>query len=308
MARHVLSARTSAARTPAGARVFAGALAGALVAALAGCAASNLFDRAGTADDRAALLRLTVLSSPPEISAADAAEIASASAGLSGERLDELRARADAEQVRGAQTPLFFEAPFGRAFLVAPTSRALALGAPAETCAGIGSAAGAPTPAAAATAALETCLADRSAAERAADCGCRLAAVDDVVLVERDALGFARARSAALYRLGADSAPVALTRYAADGPEPGAGAIQLIGPSAGAEIDIAADGSIVLSSAGAPRLTGRFERIGRRRGRVAGVAALTAPDGTRFALLLGVEPAERRSAGADLLARARSLF
>lgn len=283
-------------------------IAAALTLAMGGCAASGLFaPPEPTADDRAALTRLTRPPSPPVIFAADAAAAREASAALTPERLAELRDRAGAQSVRGAQTPLFFGAAFGRAFLDAPAGRALALGSPAEACASRGSASGDATAADAAGEALRICLGDRTEAEIDAGCGCRVMAVDDVILTGQDGLAYARAVSATLYRLDRGGEAVAAARYIAEGPDPGDGALNLFGPEA-AVLTVGADGAARLDVAGIGALSGQFERIGRRRGRVAGVAALTGAQGARYVLLHGVEPAERRAAGAALIARARTLF
>lgn len=260
------------------------------------------------------LKTLTQPPEPPEITARSAADLTAARVAAAPERLEALANRARARTRPGPELALFFEAPIGRAYLAAGPAKALARGAPAESCPAFGAALAHASRPDAASAALELCLAGLPSDTRA-DCGCRLIAVGDVLLAEASTFEYARTVSARLIGR-ADGAPVDLS-VVIDGPDPsGRGAPEdrrlsvrtVSGPAGVLEIDADGAARLSLGASDAPALyEGQWRAEGFRRGRLAGVAGLTGPSGAPLALLIGYAPAEVSERREELLARAREL-
>ncbi len=278
---------------------------------------------------------------PPEIVAKTPAQAASEAArlapgGVRENLLDAMRENDRTKRIDAPQSPFFFESAIGRAYLaagVAGTSgRALAQGWPSEHCPAFGVALPEPDQATAARVALERCLADMpdSAAK---DCGCRLLALDDVLLAEPEAFVYARGVSALVYHpaSGRSTTLVAEERHPRDmvaevaqtlEPENlsalsrGARRLWLLSPNRpAAAFDMAADGQAALVFVEGTRndltpgrkLIGHWRSDGFRRGRMAGVAQLSDDNGDQYVVLFGYAPAEIDARRSELLAEAKRL-
>lgn len=235
-------------------------------------------------------------------------------------------------RVDAAFIPLLIDTAAGRTFLRAPSDgRALALGAPALSCPAVGLAVRRPDLETAGAAALTDCFdaletAPRIGADADAACGCRLVAVGDTLLAEREA--FARARAVSVVAIDprtrrraplttqitlsdpdlSASAAGDAQRLAAE--HAGAGAYTLrsaVGPVA--ELSIAPDGAArLIRISDDAQFDGLWRAEGLRRGRPAGIAALQSAEGQKMILLFGYEPAEISIRGEELTARAGDLY
>lgn len=233
------------------------------------------------------------------------------------------------DRVDAAFLPLLIDTAAGRSFLRAsPDGRALAMGAPAADCPAIGLAMSAETPAAAADAALGACLNALDAAPRfsTVDCGCRVIALGDVLIAERDAFGHARAVSAIVIDPDSDARIPLSSELTLSSPDLAdsaqmdaavleaelAGSERLVlataaGPAATLETDASGGAVLTMSESGA-RYVGQWRVEGLRRGRQAGVAAVLREDGRPLLLLIGYAPTELLQREDELLAIARSLL
>lgn len=305
--------------------------AGAILTALGGCGGALGPEIGAYRPSVIDAARLVQPPRPPEISAKDERGVEDAASAVAPERLAALAARNGAERFEGPQLPFFFESEIGRGYLKSGPGRAIARGAPAESCPLFGASLDAPDVQSAARAALGECLAQRTKAN--ADCACRLLAADDVLLAERDDFAYARGVAVQAIPLnrrlqpaGPDAPLIAEERF-----QPRAELVEgrrlalasgarrlwligLAGPVAG--LDLEADGAAALTVLeGArdqlkpvKRLEGRWSAEGYRRGRLAERVALSGVDGEKLVLILGYEPAEFEERREDLLRAARALF
>ncbi len=251
------------------------------------------------------LKTLTQPPAPPEIVARSPADPPLAAAGASEDRLAALAGRERAERRPGPEIAFFFESPLGRAYLASGRGKALARGAPADSCPALGASLDQTSPRAAAEQALARCL-DARPAGAELRCGCRLIAAGDVLLAPPETFAYARAIGGRLIaRLDGDriDAPVVI-----DGPdhtETGARGPRRVllrspsGPVGALALD--ADGGATLDL-GARRLSGAWAPEGFRRGRLAGAISLSGADGSRALVLIGYEPAEMAARRDELLA------
>ena len=162
-----------------------------LIGVIASCTGSRGgteagFSRSATTPD---LQSLVVPEIPPRIVANTGTEIARARRAV--ERLDRAALARQQGTRRSAAAGLGYLAasPVGKAFLEHRQHRALARGAPPAQCSATGVAGAQSTPARAAGAALGTCLSRLP--EGSEGCGCRLLALDDIVLVPETDLAYA---------------------------------------------------------------------------------------------------------------------
>ena len=237
---------------------------------------------------------MVVSESPPRILARRDADLARAR--RAADRLDpEARAaRLGTRRTRAAGLGLLASAPAGRDFLSRPPHRALARGAPPASCPATGVAGGAEGRGAAAEAALSACLAALPA--EAGDCGCRLVALDDLLLVPVGETTYASGVAARLKvpALGLD------TLLVADAPEDGVTALRSA-PGAVGEVVHLPEGRVRVRLATGAVFEGVSRAVGFRRGRLAERIHATDAEGRRLALLIGFPPSElAESAGAWL--------
>lgn len=313
---------------------------------LAGCILIDGPDPDLARRDALALEKFIAVPGAPAIVAATTAEAADAASSLTRARLEELTARRGARAVRGSETPLFFGSRLGRAYLAAGdgVARAFAAGRPAASCPGRGAALGAETLAGAVEQALSACLASQEASEPFRDvlpedfeqqddaagpeCACRLIAAGPALLAPPDAFAYAGSVSAAAQNVAPDGTLGAFAPLIAeadpDAAAPGAARLLLRdvrGPVARLVLEASADGAAAAARltqdgpaaadgepAGGPVWTGAWRQEGVRRGRQAGVAALTGPDRARVVLFIGYEPEELLRRQEALIAEARALF
>lgn len=288
------------------------------------------------------LQRLRQLSNPPEIVVGDAAEAARQAerfgGGASGGGLiEKLREGPRSELISAPQSPFFFESAIGRAYLAAGVGggqgRALAQGWPAEQCPAFGATLDSANPRAAAEAALTSCLEDLPKNQVATDCGCRLLALDEVLLAPADAFVYARGVAAMVYdpASGRSAVLVAEERHPMDvyaeieetsRPDSlaalakGARRLWLLSPDRpAAALDLTADGEAALVFVEGPpealepgrQLRGVWRSDGFRRGRRAGVARLEDARGAELLVLFGYGPDEIAARRSELVAEAERL-
>lgn len=303
-------------------RVAAAALSAAAAVALAACSFSPFAETVEFAQGDLRARPITAPSAPPELVATDVAQAQEIARGVGQTRLDELAARRGTETPAAAQVPYLYGSSLGRAYLAGAGRRALAFGHPAATCPASGAASEAATPQAAAETALRRCLEatnQSSGPLRGGDeCGCRLAVVDDVLLVAREDLGYAQAVSATV-RFD-DGARATLIAEDVERPTPtlpetatadaafealdyGARTLRLssaAGPVG--TLTLNADGSASLTlDAGGAAYEGNWASDGRRRGWLARRVALERGERS-IVVLIGYEPGEIAERGAELFA------
>ncbi len=232
--------------------------------------------------------RLAVFELRPPLVARPGQNLEAVRRRLAHTRPEELAHRRLARPVRVDALPFLTETAEGRAYLAAPSPKALARGAPAASCPAV--AAAAVPPAAgdegAAVTALRTCLARLG--PHAEGCGCRLIAIDDVVLVPQQALAYATGVAARLYapELGLDALLVAEAT-----PDGGVLLRDLRGPVARLERGPDSAVTLVLLDGGR-RFEGRSIPVGFHRGRIAERIYATDTAGRRLRLLIGFDPRE----------------
>ncbi|MEO0959101.1 MAG: hypothetical protein AAFY66_11665 [Pseudomonadota bacterium] len=233
------------------------------------------------------------------------------------EKVDALRLsrRDGGSRVRAAEVPILAQTALGTAFLDLPAPRALAYGDPPETCPAVGlSSPGAPNRGSAVERAFAACFADLERREQlfplseaadATSCGCRLGALDDVVLLAREETAYARGTSARLKApaLGLDGL------FVAD-PARGGGIVlsDASGPFAVLSF-VKSEGTASMVFLDAPETVfrGRDLAVGFRRGRLARRLYLQDAAGRQVSLLIGFAPAELDAYAAGWLAFPRDI-
>lgn len=245
-----------------------------------------------TMRDNRASQRLLLLDSPPEIVIRTDGQTPRVAALLA--EVSDDPAAGMGRRVEASSAALLYNTGWGRAFLSAPSGRALAIGDPPDQCPGIGVVAGGPeTPRLQVVdAAISQCIQSLERA-RASDCGCRLLALDDTLLAPLEAFAHAPGVSARLFGLGGGAGTQQLVaresrELAADG------SVRVLfstvsGPIAAAALF--ADGRAVLEVAESGLvLEGARDLRGWRRGRLTERLLLRGPDGQRVIALIGFEP------------------
>ncbi len=245
------------------------------------------------------------LTPAPEISARSEAELADA---LTAARRIAAGRAADARpRVEAVAEPFLYGSPIGRRFLAASGARALAVGDPPASCpaAWIGESARTRRAAdgleAAVAKALRGCL---SALEGRAGCGCRLMALDDMLLAEPRAFSYAPGVGGRLIgaATGGKGAPLTVAERATEDPARTLiGFFDAAGPVALGELDDDGAARLILLASGAT-FEGARERRGWRRGRIVERLLLRDPDGRRIIALIGFEPADIVAEGDALAA------
>ncbi len=250
-----------------------------------------------------ALQRLLPLNPPPEITVRAEADMADALAAVRRVALRRGDAGA-APRVEAVAEPFLYGSPVGRRYLAMAPARALAIGDPPERCPAAGLGGDAETVAgaqAAAGQALRQCLA---AVGGRAGCGCRLMALDDMLLAGPLAFTYAPGVGGRLVGDGAGGrgAPLTVAERATDDPARTLiGFFDAAGPVAVGEVDDGGGARLVLTPSGA-LFEGARERRGWRRGRIMERLLLSDADGRRIIALIGFEPADIAAEGAALAA------
>lgn len=202
--------------------------------------------------------------------------------------------RQGSTEIRAAELPFLVGSEIGREFLEMEAPRALARGAPAESCPAVTlSAPGAADTPAAVGDALRRCLDALGPRAGEGGCGCEVLAYDDVVAVAQADLAYSTGISARLLApaLGIDALLVA--------DDVGEGVTELrdlVGPVA--TLRHAGDGSATLTFADRDGTwRGDTEAKGFRRGRLAEVMTLTDGAGREIRLAIGFSPRELEDSG-----------
>jgi hypothetical protein len=177
--------------------------------------------------------------------------------------------------------PFLHLSPLGRRFLAMAPPRALALGHPAETCP-VGVVGATPR------GTVEDCLA---AAAARADCGCRIVAVDDVVLIPSAEMAYAPGVGGRLFGHDPALGPLVVEERAATDASSLVAFRSAAGLVAVGELFDDGDATLVLAADG-ETFGGRREMRGWTRGRIKERLLLTGAGGRRLVALIGFEPEE----------------
>ena len=261
----------------------------ACLAALFACAPQG--GGAGAARQLVDSARFAAAPAPPRLAAASRAEVAEAAAGVAHLTAEAALERRGARLIEVSEIPYLRASAVGAGFLAGATPRALARGEPPASCPAAAAATGATSRPEAARAALQGCF-DRLEARGASPaCGCRIAALDNILLDRRESFAFAPAVSAHLIgQTAADRAPTLLVAEALPSED---GAERVLLRDAGGEVGriVLAGETAALTLAAAPdrRYVGDRRPFGFRRGRIAERLSLTDQDGRRLDVLIGVE-------------------
>ncbi|MFQ5565205.1 MAG: hypothetical protein ACE5EU_02465 [Paracoccaceae bacterium] len=229
-----------------------------------------------------------VLSNPPIIAANRFEDLPVALRLAENADPVELSRRESARWVGIDALPFLASTEAGKRFLATAAPRALARGMPSDSCPA-SAVAGAPpetSRAEVAGQALRTCL-GKLAPERTG-CGCRIVALDDLVMVPRDDTAYATGTSA---RMRSAALGIDLLLVAEEVPGGGTLLRDLQGPVARL---VNGDGDAVTLrfDATGRRFEGFRIQVGFRRGRIAERIYVADADGNRLSLLIGFEPGE----------------
>lgn len=235
------------------------------------------------------LTRIAAPAYPPALIAADAAAVPMAARATSTVSAARVRALPGSKMVEISAIPWLRASPEGELFLASPFPRALARGAPAESCpAAAPSAYADAQPASrpeATAAALDACFAILARRGAPADCGCQVVAVDDALIAPQGDFSFAPVVSALLI------GPAGPQRLVAETLPPAMGAeLVSLRDTRGEVARLALLGDAAeMALADGSRFSGRREPFGYRRGRLAERLVLTGPAGEDMTILIGVE-------------------
>lgn len=227
--------------------------------------------------------RMLVLDRPPEVAAADMADVARARMMMRHLSPADLARRTGADSVDVAMLPWISGSPAGRAFLATPPQRVLVRGDPAESCPV------ALTEAAPASRPIADVAADglrRCIAAAAPGCGCKVIVAGSVLLVPRDEVSYATGTAARLRvaSLGIDALLVA--EDVGDGVELLRDVRGIVG-----RVEHGPGTAVTVHLAGVrDAFTGTGRAVGFRRGRLAERIYATDPAGDRLILLVGFSP------------------
>lgn len=263
-------------------RARPGACVAAALLILSGCVSETDSDPRLSGPRPADLDRMGASPAPPRLIAAGRAEVEGIAAAAARLDAETVAARRGFRRVEISALPYLRSSLEGARFLGRAGPRALARGAPAAACPISGvSPPGAKDRRAAAAAALSSCLARAQGPE----CGCRLLAVDDILLAPRADFVFAPVVSA--YLIGGPAGARALVAEAA----PPAGDVEevILRDAQGAVGALILNGDAARLTLGGVVYEGRREPFGYRRGRIAERLRLTGPGGARRTVLIGVE-------------------
>ncbi|MEX2517840.1 MAG: hypothetical protein WD969_00750 [Paracoccaceae bacterium] len=256
---------------------------------LGGCAPSDP-DARLSGPSTQDLLRLWATAAPQSIVAADQAGIAAASAAAEAASTTRISALPRSRRIEISALPWLRASPEGAMFLASGLPRALARGAPAESCPAAAASLSLPAPSTrsdAAASALGACL-DQLARRGAAEtCGCRLVAADEALLAPLSEFGYAPVVSALVIGAGPPR------RLVAEALHPVGRAELVILRDALDEVAhlvlLDEEAELVFTAAPDIHYVGVREPFGYRRGRLAERLRLKSPDGEDLTVLLGVE-------------------
>lgn len=239
-------------------------------------------------EEKLHLQRMAVLTRPPIIATFGPEDLEIARSVAANTDPAEVSRRESARWVGIDSIPLLTSTGAGRHFVAATAPRALARGMPQESCPAAAMASAAPpTPRAEiAVKALQECLAQLKPEH--GDCGCRVVALDNLVMVAHEDTGYATGTTA---RMRAASLGIDLVLVAEETYDDEILLRDLRGPVA---LLRSGEGDAVTLefTAGGRRFEGRRIRVGFRRGRIAERIYATDPEGNRLSLLIGFEPDE----------------
>lgn len=261
----------------------------ALVSLLFGCAPSTPGARLSGPSSQD-LLRLWAPAAPQNIVAADRAGIAAAAAGAEAASTSRVSALPRSRRIEISALPWLRSSPEGAIFLASSLPRALARGAPAQTCPAAAASPSVPQPATrpeAAAAALGACHDQLRRRNADAACGCRLVAVDETLLAPLSEFGYAPVVSALMIEPNGPRRLVAETLRPVDGVElvmlrdtqREIARVALLGEEA----------ELIFVAQPGVHYFGAREPFGYRRGRLAERLSLKSPEGEELTLLIGVE-------------------
>lgn len=232
--------------------------------------------------------RMVVLPQPPNIVATKPGGIPAAIRAAAKIDPTEVASRESARWVSVDALPFLTSTEPGQEFLAAANPRALARGVPPEFCPVVAVASGVPgSPSdTVAGAALGDCLAKLDPKQH--DCGCRIVALDDLIMVPREQTAYATGTSA---RMRSASLGIDLLLIA----EAVSGGETLLRDVRGTVAHLAYGDknkvTLTFDSTGR-QFDGYRIPVGFRRGRVAERIYATDAAGNRLSLLIGFEPDE----------------
>ncbi|MEO1775732.1 MAG: hypothetical protein AAFS07_12350 [Pseudomonadota bacterium] len=270
------------------------------VIVLSACAAPG-----GTAEDaRDAIPALMITPSGITFSVKDEREVTGAARGAARLSSSNVASRPGSARVSVVEIPFLSLSQPGKEFLARPGPRALAIGDPAASCpvTGLSSPTARDTEQASSQA-LEGCLA---AAEALADdqpCGCKLAALNDIVMLPRAETAYATAVTARLYAPEFNINGI----FVAEEVKPSLLILRDLNGIIG-QITLSTTGGARLilveaeNSTSKSTLTGKSIPVGYRRGQIARRLYLSDSIGRRASLLIGFSPAELADFAAAWLA------
>lgn len=235
--------------------------------------------------------RFAATPAPPRLAAATRANIDDVARGVANLTDDTIMGRRGVRLIEVSEIPYLRASPVGALFLAGAPARALARGEPAASCPAATEAVGAPDRPEAARRALEACFDQLEARGADAACGCRIEAVDSILLDRREAFAFAPAVSALM--IGAPGAARSSSLLVAEALPPLDGAERVLLRDAAGEVGrLVLDGpdaALVLTGEPDRLFTGAREPFGFRRGRIAERLRLADAGGRRLDVLIGVE-------------------
>lgn len=229
------------------------------------------------------LQRLLVMPNPPEVAAADTADMARTARLLRTLDPNRLAERDGARLIDANALPWLTQSTEGRAFLANRPGRVLVRGKPSTFCPAALARSGTGSVVELAIKTLEDCL-----GQSAPGCGCQVVAAGSVLLVPRRDMAYATGISARIRArsLGLDGFLVA---------EETKGGTILLRDVSGVigRLTRSDDGTITITLARDEGIfTGRARPVGFRRGRLAERIYAKDENGRRLSLLIGFEPGE----------------
>jgi hypothetical protein len=244
------------------------------------------------------LERMVVLEQPPVIAAQLPQDLPIAARAASRIDRASLAGRQSSRTVSTDALPFLTETAIGRDFLASAMPRAIARGMPAEFCPAAAIAT-APTGSAlkdVASRALESCIAQLPPGDTG--CGCRIMALDDLLLVPREETAYATGTTA---RLRSKALGLDLVLVAEE--EPGEPMLLRDLRGAVARITRGEKESVTLEMVeSGHRFTGQSIPVGYRRGRIAERIYVADDVGNKITVLVGFAPSELADTAAAWLA------
>lgn len=221
---------------------------------------------------------------PPLLAAKTPEETASASAAVRDVSSYRFNKLPGTRMISVTEIPWLLSAPEGAAFTALALPRALARGEPAPSCPAAAAATGADRSSAAGNA-LSACIQSLDKKNSANQCGCKLLAVDDVLLAPLKEFSYAPVISALLI---SDGQALRLVADAVNAPEAQGQLVALRTLNGVVGILLLEGESARLELADGSQWSGVRKSFGYRRGQIAERVRLTGADGAKASILLGV--------------------